>query len=236
MLTEYQQITRRLLLNDQNFAKYNDFDLRDFINIARGQVAGEGECIRVYSTLSIAPTSQQYPFSAVTFPTGTTGVASVLSVRDVTYQVASGRKKVYSREWEWFNRFILSTPVPIASWPRYWAQYGQGTLGTLWVNLPDINYTLYLDTVCLPDALNIDADPEAIPELWTDAVPYYAAYMGFLQFGDRDNSQNMFQAFTTFMGRARSGATPSQLPHQFSDVPDVTLSNKLGVQQRGRAA
>ena len=35
---------RRLMLNDQTFAKVNDFDLRDWINIARNQVAGETEC------------------------------------------------------------------------------------------------------------------------------------------------------------------------------------------------
>lgn len=236
MLYAYLQTTRRLLLNDQTFAKYNDFDLQDWVNVARGQVAGESECIRVYATLAITPPAQQYQFSAISFPAGTVGVADVLAVRNITYGVAQGRKKVYAREWEWFNRYVLSQPVPLASWPRYWAQYGQGAAGTLFVNLPDLPYTLSLDTVCLPLPLSADTDPERIPALWQDAVPYYAAYMGFLQTGDRDNAANMFQQFGTFMKRARMGATPTQLPHQFSGGPDMTVQNQLGIQQRGAAA
>lgn len=235
-LTYYQQTVRRLLLNDQTFARFNDFDGKDWINTARGQIAAESECIRVYSTLAIDTPTQQYPFSAIAFPAGTAGVAVVQSVRDITWQVAGGRKKVYSREWEWFNRFVLSTPIPVAGPPRYWAQYGQGTQGTIFVNQPDSPYTLFLDTVCLPSPLNSDTDPEALPGLWTDAVPYFATYMAFLQQGDRDNADNMMRLYSTFMQRARDGATPSELPHQFAGVPDQTLGNKLGIQQRRSAA
>jgi hypothetical protein len=236
MLTSYLQTTRRLLTNDQTFAKYNDFDLRDWVGIARNQIAGESECIRVYSTLALTPVDQQYPFSAIALPAGTVGVANPIVVRDVTFQIAGGRKKVYSREWEWFDRFILSRPAPTQGPPKWWAQYGQGSQGTLWFNLLDTDYTVYLDTACLPASLNSDADPEAIPQLWTDAVPYYAAYMGFLQFSDKDNADNMMQQFKTFMARARGAATSSVLPHQFEGVPDATLGNKLGTQQKGAAA
>ena len=236
MLIYYQQVTRRLLLNDQTFARFNDFDLRDWIGIARRQVAGEDEAIRVYSTLAIAQSTQQYLFSAITFPAGTAGVGQVQAVRDITYQIAGGAKRVYSREWEWFNRFILANPAPVPAAPKYWCQYGQGTQGTIFVNLPDMPYTLNLDAVCLPATLSSDADPEALPALWTDAVPYFAAYMGFLQVGDKDNADHMMQLYQAFVQRARAAATPSELPHQFSGTPDPTVGNKLGIQQRSAAA
>ena len=236
MLTAYLQTVRRIMLNDQRFERVNNFDLVDWVNIARGQVAAESECIRVYSTLAVDDTAQQYPFSAVVFPAGTAGVAVVQAVRDITWQVAGGRKKVYSREWEWFNRYVLSTPVPVAGSPKHWAQYGQGTQGTLFLNLLDTSYSLFLDTVCLPSSLNSDADPEALPGLWTDAVPYFAAYMGFLQQGDNARSDSMMKLYGVFMQRARDGATPSELPHQFAGVPDPTVGNKLGIQQRRTAA
>lgn len=236
MLTSYQQITRRLLLNDQTFAKTNDFDLKDWINIARGQVAGESECIRVYSTLAVNNPTQQYPFSAIAFPAGTIGVSVAQAVRDITWQIAGGAKRVYSREFEWFNRYILSSPVPVPGPPKYWAQYGQGAQGTIFVNIPDGPYTLNLDTACLPIPLVDDTTVEAIPRLWTDAVPYFAAYMGFLQQGDKDNADNMMQRYEMFMQRARAAATPSQLAHQFAGTSDPTIGNKLGIQQRKSAA
>jgi hypothetical protein len=236
MLTAYTQTVVRLLKNDQTFAKVNTFDLYDWINIARGQIAGESECIRVYSTLAVNNPTQQYPFSAIAFPAGTQGVAAVQAVRDITWQIAGGAKKVYSREWEWFNRYILSSPVPVPGPPKYWAQYGQGTQGTVFVNIPDSAYTLNLDTACLPIPLVDDTTPEAIPRLWTDAVPYYAAYMAFLQQGDKDNADNMMRYYGEFMQRARAAATPSELPHQFAGTSDPTVGNKLGIQQRRSAA
>jgi len=235
MLNSYLQTTRRIAMNDQVFAKVIDADLRDWINIARGQVAGESECIRVYATLAVSPPTQQYPFSAVAFPAGTTGVANVQLVRGITWQVADGAKVVYSREWEWLNRFYIATPIPQAGPPKYWAQFGQGTQGTIFINLPDTAYTLNLDTACLPSPLVTDADPEAVPKLWTDAVPYYADYMGYLQHQVKDAADKMMELYQTFMARARAAATPSQLPHQFAGTPDPTLANKLGISQRAAA-
>lgn len=236
MLTFYQQTTRRITLDDQAFAKVNDFDLRDWINISRSQIAGESECIRVYASLTIAGLAQPYPFSAITFPAGTAGVSQVQAVRSITYtlpfQTAGGRRRVYSREWPWFNRFVLDRAVPVPGPPKYWAQFGQGTQGTLFFNPSDLAYTLDLDTVCLPAPLLTDADPEAIPALWRDAVPYYAAYMGYLQHQVKDAADGMWQIFQAFMQRARAAATPSELPHQFEGTPDPTLANKLGISQR----
>lgn len=236
MLTQYLQTTRRITMNDQTFAKVNDFDLRDWVNVARGQIAGESECIRVYATLPITGAAQQYPFSAIVFPAGTEGITTVLAVRDITFtlpfQTAGGKKRVYSREWEWFNRFILAQPVPFPGPPKYWTQYGQGTQGTIFINLPDVAYTLNLDTVCLPAPLFTDTDPEAVPRLWTDAVPYYAAYMGYLQHQVKDQADSMMQLYQMFMQRARAAATPSELPHQFAGTPDPTLANKLGISAR----
>ena len=208
-----------------------------YINTARNQIAGESECIRVYATLSISVAAgQQYPFSAIAFPVGTQGVGPVQSVADITFALGTGRKTVYSREWPWFNRFVLSKVAPVPAQPRYWAQFGQGTQGTIFVNLPNATYILSLNTVCLPIPLVDDSTPEALPELWTDAVPYFAAYMAFLQLQRQADADRMMELYKTFMQRARAAATPSELPHQFSGTPDPTLGNKLGIQQRRTAA
>lgn len=228
MLTQYQQTTQ-LLLKDPKMERFNLFDLTSYINTARGQLAIEAECIRVYGSLIIGSATQQYPFSAITFPIGTQGVAGVMNVRMVTYQVASGQSRVTAREWEYFNDFVLNNPTPEPGPPQIWAQYGQGGNGTLFFNWPDIGYTLNVDAVCFPSPLATDADPEAIPYAWTDAVPYYAAYMALLTEQQAEAAAGAFKLYQTFVARARGAATPSVLPGQYAQGPDPMMANRLGV-------
>jgi hypothetical protein len=230
MLTAYQQQTR-LLLNDPTFIRFNDFDFQTWINTARGQIAGESECIRVYATLAVTAAVQQYPFSAIVFPTGSVGIQGVINVRSVMLALGSGQTGVTAREWSYFRRNNLSTPTPVAEQPNIWAQLGQGANGTIWINLPDIDYTLTLDTVCFPTVLNTDADPEALPYLWTDAVPYFTAYLAYLAAQDKERADAMLQLYQTFVGRARQFATPSVLPHQYAQGPDPVMASRLGVTQ-----
>lgn len=229
MLTEYQQKTR-LLLHDESFAKYNDFNIRMWVNEARGQVAGEAECVRVYATLAATSATQQYQFSSIVFPTGTTGVQGPLSVRMITYAipgVTGGNGRVAAREWEWFNTFVLSQSAPVPGRPSVWAQFGQGASGTVFVNLLDGPYTLNLDTVCYPASLTNDASPEALPYQWTDAVPYYAAYLGYMYAQDSQRADGLYKLYEAFMQRARRTATPSVLPHQYEQTVDPVVLARM---------
>ena len=232
-LIAYQQQTR-LLLNDAGFVRFNDFDLVSFINIARGQIAGEAECIRVYASLAITAGTQQYPFSSITFPGSTLGVAGVLNVRMATFSPATaGQLMIAPREWEFFNTYVLAESVPVAGPPSIWAQFGQGANGTLFFNLPDSDYTVALDTVCFPSVLNADSDPEAVPYLWTDAVPYFAAYLALLTAQQADAAAAMLKLYQVFAARARAFATPSVLPHQYSQANDPEMSGRLGLSKAG---
>ena len=204
-----------------------------YINTARGQVATEGECIRNYATLALAAATQQYPFSLIALAAGTIGVAGVINVRMAGYQIAAGQRRIVQREWEWFNRYVLQNPAPVPGPPRYMAQFGQGANGTLWFNLPDISYVVALDAVCLPSALAVDSDPEAIPYQWTDAVPFYAAWLGMMNEQRQGDAEAMMKRYQELMRRARGAATPSVTPHQYAQGPDLTLANQLGLQQRG---
>lgn len=229
----YRQQVQRLLA-DLSVARFAPGDLDSYINTARGQIAGEGECVRVYASLTVNGAAQQYQFSSITLPAGTTGVAGVLNVRMVTYQIpgTAGQVRMTSREWEWFNTFVLSNPVPVAGPPTFWCQFGQGALGTIFVNLLDQQYTLALDTVCYPSALRLDSDPEKIPYLFTDAVPYFAAYLALLQAQQADAAAGMFKLYSMFMNRARGAATPSVLPGQYEQAPDPEMANRLGLQMK----
>ena len=179
MLTQYQTRTNQLLIYPvPSVPLYATSDVTGWINEARGQLAGESECIRVLGTISLTEGTISYPFTSISLG-GASGVSGVVNVRQMWYSVASGKARVTSRPWEWFSLYNLNNPVPNPGPPQTWAQFGQGASaqsspnpingGSLYVDPPpDTSYTAYVDCVCFPAALASDSDPEAIPYLWTN--------------------------------------------------------------------
>ena len=238
MATRNQYLQRtQLLLNDPKEERFNLFDLLSYVNTARGQVAGEGECIRQYGELVVSPPGGvQYPFSLIVIPGSEAGLGGFINVRMITYQIASGALRVNAREWEWFNNYVLAKAVPFVGAPKYWAQFGQGNTGSIFINYLDFQYTLNLDIVAFPADLVNAFDPDPIPPLWSDAVPYFAAYLALLTMpGGEKSADEMFRLYQLFAQRARTFATPSALPHQYSQVPDPTMPAKLGIVPKAAA-
>lgn len=207
-LFNYQQITQRLLA-DTLQVRFNLFDLRDWINIARSQIATEGEAIRQLGTLSTANGTPNYNFSSIVL-TGT-GLNGVAAVR----QIATPTAILTPREWEWYFTYQLANGDPTGT-PTFFSQLAPGSAGSLYLGpTPNAIIALNLDVVALPAALNLDSDTEALPYPWTDAVPYFAAYMALLTAKDFDAADRMFMLFERFMLRARAQVTPTVLPRQY---------------------
>lgn len=251
MLTAYINATRNLLNYPSAATQlFSDAVLTTFINTARGQLAGEAECIRYQATLTVTPGTNVYNFSSLNTGTpATTGIQGVINVRSLRYTVGSGFLWIAPRAWEWFQLYFLNDAAPDEGPPTDWAQYGQGSAGGLntvgssasgsfYLNpTPDLAYVLTCDCVCFPIPLVADATVEAIPYLWTDAVPYFAAYLAYLsaQTGARQaDAQRMFELYQLFLGRARQASNPSVNRTLYPQSPDPTLLNKLGTPTRAQ--
>lgn len=225
----------RLLLADIDFSIFNEEDLTTYVNMARGQIAGLSECIRVYGTLPVIAANQQYAFTAFNLGNSvTTGIQGALNVRQITYAVGTGQKMVYTRPFPWFNQFVLSDPAPAAGVPATWSQFGQGANGSIFLNLLDAAYALSLDVVAYPIDLVTDATVEAIPYQWTDAIPWFAAYFAAMTIGDADKAKTFYEEYEKFLQRARMAATPGVLPGSYAQAKDLFAQNRLGLQQRGQ--
>lgn len=253
-LTSYLYETRLLLQNPAaTSALYADSDLTYYINTARGQVAGEGQCIRAFGSLAVTSATRSYGFGAINIAssdlgaTPPAGIFGPLNVRQVWVRVGQttvpvGRQVLRARPFTWFGLHGLNNPVPPTGMPKSWSVFGQGGNGTIILDpAPDQSYTLDCDCVCWPIQLLKDSDPEALPYMWTDAVPYFAAYMALMasQTGQRDQlADKMFQRYQTFVSRARAASTPEVLPWIYSQGPDPFLGNTLGMtaEKGGRGA
>jgi hypothetical protein len=226
-LFDYMQNVERLV-GDMRQQLVNTGDIQVYINTARKQVAGEGECVRVLGTLALTQGVNSYPFSAINV-SGTAGVQGPYNARMVLIAVASGQTLIKNDPWEWFVLYHLNNPVPTQSIPTSWSQFGQGVNGSLYFsNIPDTNYTATVDTSCMPVNLTDDTTAEAIPYPWTDAVPYFAAYLAYLENQRGDDAQRMYALYEMFTTRARKMSTSAVLPHHFEQQPNVTRPNQLG--------
>ena len=252
MLTSYLAQTQALLQNPSApTTLYTTANLTNFINIARGQLAGEAECCRYLGTLTLTSGTRNYNFSSIsTGTTSVTGLSGVLTVRAMRYAVASGYQWIRPRPWPWFDLFKMNNPVPDSGPPEVWAQYGQGASGggsitgigtgslisgSFYVDpIPDLAYVVTCDCVAYPQLLSADTDVEAIPYLFTDAVPYYAAYLALLtsQTGQRNaDAMRYFEMYRMFVDRARKAANPSVNTYLYVGANDPAQINKLGVQK-----
>lgn len=246
MLTAYLSKTRQLLQNPgAPTSLYSTADLTSWINTARGQLAGESESIRVLGTVSTVLAQRNYNFSALnTGVAATNGVKGTIHIRSIRYAVGQGFQWVTPRAWPWFEFFYLNNPVPDSGAPTDWAQYGQGSAGTgtgsgssgsFYLSpIPDLIYVLSCDCVCYPQDLAADGDVEAIPFLWTDAVPYFAAYLALLSAQTNArvaDAERYFSYYTTFVQRARQFANPAVVRGQYEQAADPTLTAKLGLQK-----
>lgn len=226
MLIKYQQLTRRLL-NDATFARVNDFDLRDYINIGRGQIAIQGDAIPGYGHLHVDETTQQYSFDQITFDTP--GVAGPLALETVDWKVGDGQRPMNAIDWARFNRYELGHVHPRRGHPRVWTQFGQGSAGTIFVNALDQPYDLIVKARVHPVDLVDDATPEALPYMWTDAVPWFAAFYWLAGPGQNPQlAQAMLSGFQQFMQMARGGANPNTQGSQFVQAPDPLMAGRLG--------
>jgi hypothetical protein len=230
MLTAYQTALVNLLQAPQQPTPLiSPSQQTVFINTARGQVAAEGECVRVYGSLTLTVGQRSYTFAGINV-SSVPGVSGVNNLRTLWYLTASGQVWVPTREFEWFGLYNLNNPVPGSGAPKVWAQLGQGQAGTIFIDpLPDLAYVCPVDLVGVPVPLVDDSTVEAIPALWTDAVPFYAAWLAFknlLRFAD---AEAVMTNYKDLVGRARAAATPSILPGQNPQAIDPVAMNRLGL-------
>lgn len=215
-----KQVSR--LLHDPTFQFYNQTDLTDYINLARSQIAGDGQCVRVLPPSGVGQNRTTQGQEVYTFASINalnilgSGVASIMGVLSVSVSWGSMKPTLRQREWTWFQAFLRSYNTGLQNFPSDWSQYSQGVNGSIYLwPIPSQACAMDWDCYCLPSALSADADPEAIPYPWTDAIPSYAAYLAYDNAQRADDADRMFQQFERYMKRARKMSEASFIPDMY---------------------
>lgn len=119
---------------------------------------------------------EAYPFSAVdlsAFP----GVESIYMIKSVSIIYSNYRYSLGVYSFSTYQAKIRNYPFQYQYVPVLAAQNGIGSSGEFYLYpLPSQPYQIEFDCFCLPIDLIDDQSPEAIPQPYTDAVPFLSLY------------------------------------------------------------
>jgi len=158
----------------------------------------------VYTFASINPIIQ------ANFP----GVQAMIAIQSLAVSWGSWKPVMrWLGAWSAFQAYCRAWDIGQENYPMVWSQYGQGESGSFYLfPIPSVLAQLDVDTYCYPADLNLESDPEAIPHPFTEAVPYYAAFLAYLALQDGDKAETFRGLYRQQMIEARGFVSPAMVP------------------------
>ena len=135
------------------------------------------------SPINILNTGQEvYNFSDI-YIGNWPGVDSVYAIKSASVIYANYRYSLPMYAFSVYQAYIRQYPYQYSYVPTFCSQFGQGAGGSFYAYpLPSQTYQWEFDCFCLPQDMDLtNGIPEAIPQPWTDAVPYFAAHLAMIE-------------------------------------------------------
>ena len=169
---------------------------------------GTGASLTAVTTpiMTLNQNQETYAFSAIplgNFP----GVKEVFAVKSACVIYSNYRYMLRRYAFSEYQAKVRQYPHQYYYVPTICSQYGQGAGGTLYTYpIASQTYQFDLDCFCLPLDLTADGDPEAIPDPWTDAVPWYAAHLAYLELQNLNAAKFYYDMYINMLHRYSSAA------------------------------
>lgn len=111
------------------------------------------------------------------------GVDSVHAIKSVSIIYSNYRYSLAIYSFSEYQAKIRNYPTLYQYVPVMGSQFGQGAGGSFYFYpLPLQTYQIEFDCFCLPQDMRLDNSiSEVIPQPWTDAVPYFAASLAYME-------------------------------------------------------
>lgn len=202
-LSQYQSVTQSLIQSPQSpIPLLTTVLLTSYINIARNQIAVDGECVRTSGTATVTGGLAELAVASLTLPPAA-GLQQAIVPRNATLNNA----RVDIRPWDWFVAYNMNNPGPTP----VMSHSADGSLMVLFISSV-AGGSLWVDVVALPQNLVDDTTPDAIPYPWYDAVPFYAAWYAYMAMQRQADAEMFMGRYRELMHRSRSEATSTNLP------------------------
>ena len=160
--------------------------------------------------LVLNPYQESYDFAS--FPLQTyPGYGPVHGVRSVSIIYSNYRYSLPMYSFSEYQAMIRQYPYQYYYVPTMCSQFGQGETGSLYFYpLPSQTYQLEIDCYCFPQDLATDQDVEAIPYPWTEAIPYMATHLAYLELQNLNAAEYYRKLFDSKMPMYRNAAQPGR--------------------------
>lgn len=131
------------------------------------------------------------------------GVESVYTIRSVSILYTNYRYSVPIYSFSIYQAKIRQYSGGSYQYvPCFGSIFGRGTFGSLYMYPPPSQtYQMEIDCSCLPQDLISDQSEESIPDPWVDAIPFYAAYLAFLELQNHNQARSYLAMFDDKMNR-----------------------------------
>jgi hypothetical protein len=151
-----------------------------------------------------------YPFSAVPL-TRYPGVGEIFAVKSISFIYMNYRYSIPVFNFSVYQAYVRIYPQQYLYVPTAAAQFGQGVNGSLYMYpIPSTIYQMEWDVFCLPTDLEDDLSFEAIPKPWTEAVPYFAAHLAFLELQNLNSAKFYLDLYDNMVHRYSAYARPGR--------------------------
>ena len=233
MLINYINETQSLL-NDPGGQFFPIPTMTNFVNRSRRRIAAVSGCLRVIPPgAQTIPNQEVYPFSS--WNALVQGIMpqaqSILACRSLSVGLGGkwviddfGNGKIVGGSWKpmwrrlvWTDfqarfRIYGGTFMGTISEPGWWAQYGHGPTGAIYLApIPTQTMPIEVDLSIIPQPLLTDKDVDPISYPWADAVPYWAAVLALLQQQRKEDAGAMAELFNNDLPLCASVVCPQMI-------------------------
>lgn len=155
-----------------------------------GSGSGATATLAISTINTLNPGQEVYNFSDINIGIWP-GVAAVHAIKSVSIIYSNYRYSLPMYSFSEYQAMIRNYPTQYQYVPTFASQFGQGAGGSFYVYpLPSQTYQMEFDCFCLPTDLLLDNSiPEPIPQPWTDAVPYFAASLAYMELQNLNAAQ-----------------------------------------------
>ena len=139
------------------------------------------------------------------------GVKEVMAIRSVSIIYANYRYSLPMYSFSTYQAYIRQYPSQYNYVPTMCSQFGQGASGSLYLYpIASQPYQIEIDCVGWPIDLLTDQDYEAIPDPWTQAVPFLATHYAYLSLQNFNAAEYYRKMADTLLPMHRAAASPAR--------------------------
>lgn len=173
------------------------------------------------NSFNTIPNVELYPFKFANpyVQAANAGVKGIIDVMDVAVTWGGIRPAMSWVPYSELQAYARSYNLGVSSYPSLWSTFGDGENGQVWLfpipSQGNIQGEMEWLCSCVPFDLYSDDDFEAIPDNFTDAVPFFAAFLAYLNSQRTGNANLMLNHFNDFLGLDRAASDRGKVSNYY---------------------